>query len=155
MVSIPLAGTAGPWSTSLSLCHIRLPVATVRVPSPTANPCVIRAPGACSLALQSHIAQVQPFSQPSLASSASTLEFAILLQPGARHHVPSSLLGPGCRLFFPCCLQHKKEYFFPNLLPIKEKKTGKQNKNSSQFGASFWFFCSGEKDWHTAIVFFS
>lgn len=97
------------------------------------------------LALRSHIARVQPFPQSSLAPPASTLESAILLRPGARHHVPSSLLGPGCRLFFPCCLQHKKEHFFPNLLPIKKRKLGSRTRILPSLGHLFCYFAMGKR----------
>lgn len=108
-------------------------------PPAAENSCVTGAPGVRWL--RGHgLFTVQCSPQSGLASPASPLEFAISLQPGARHHVPSSLLGPGCRLFFPCCFQQKKEHFFPTLLPIKEE-TRKQDKNSSMFGGVFLLFC--------------
>lgn len=80
------------------------------------------------------------FPQPSLASPAPALEFAIWLQPGAQLHDPSSPLGLGCRLFFPCSFQHKKNSFFPTLLVDK-----KQVKNSCKFWGVFLLFCKRKR----------
>lgn len=58
------------------------------------------------------------------------LSFMILLPP----------LGLGCRLFFPCSFQHKKNSFFPTLLEDK-----KQVKNSCKFWGVFLLFCKRKR----------
>lgn len=91
------------------------------------------------------------FPQPSLASPAPALEFTIWLQPGAKHHDPSPS-GPGCRLFFLCSFQHKKNhcFFFSTLL-----------EENQEAGQEFFYVLGGlfaflqeDKGWHEATGLF-
>lgn len=93
---------------------------------------------------------VRCFPRSSLASPAPELEFAIWLQPGAQHHDPSSPLGPGCRIFFPCSFQHKKKHFLSHPAGGKPRS---RTRILLSFGGPFSFFFQEDKGWHAELGF--
>lgn len=94
---------------------------------------------------------VRCFPRSSLASPAPELEFAIWLQPGAQHHDPSSPLGPGCRIFFPCSFQHKKKHFLSHPAGGKPRS---RTRILLSFGGHFSFYFQEDKGWHAELGFF-
>lgn len=154
LVSIPLAGTAGLWSTSLFLCHIRH-ISGYHQSSLTNSKSLCNQ-GPWGLLAGSAVTHRSGSASSPAQPGIPSFHPGICHFAAARSSTSCSLfpVGTWLQVVLSMLFTAQEGILFPQPAALKEKKTGKQSKNSSQFGASFCYFAMGKRTGIQQLVFF-